>query len=345
MQPWRRKVAIFLILTFSLTSSMSLEACTSMNINYKKAHWSARNFDWMDPRADLVITPHGFLQHAVNLPAQQHPISWRSRYNSVNITMVKGSKPNLGAVVDAINDQGLSAAVLELDKTQYPTIGLQTPAIGSSQLIQYIVDQCATVTCSLALIKKSHVVASVYNNKKVPLHYILNDASGHAAVVEYLNGVETVFSAQQFKTPVLTNTIYSKALSALAGYDYFGGKAPLPGGIHSLARFVRAAAYLKQLQQPQTRWQVISYLLLGLDQAAQPLGTETPTQWTLVRDNSRPELYWRTSRDQRIRWLSLTAIPWQRLHRRRYLSLSIAQSGSVAAVIAPKHAFRKIKSA
>ncbi len=91
----------------------SAMACTAVARSYQGQWFSGRNFDWGDGQAFAVVNPPGVERKALSIAKKYKPLQWKSKYGSVTITMAWQGKPNRAAVLDGINQKGLSVAVLE----------------------------------------------------------------------------------------------------------------------------------------------------------------------------------------------------------------------------------------
>ena len=95
--------------------------------------------------------------------------------------------------------KGLVVELMWLDETIYPKPD-ERPAIGVLQWIQYQLDNCATIEEVIATDKTVRIVS-----KGTPLHYLVADAKGNAATIEFLNGKMVVHKGSELPMAVLTN--------------------------------------------------------------------------------------------------------------------------------------------
>lgn len=285
-----------LILIMLMVVTRPLWACTAVVMHYQHNTLSGRTFDWANGNA-VYWSPKGLKKHALGIGKNQQARQWQSHFSSIEITMLKGKKANTAAVVDGINSQGLSVSVLELDAAHYPKTAKSTAAIGSAQWTAYVLDHFANVNQAVKGMAKVAVVASRYSGAKVPLHYFLVDAQGNRAVIEYTHGKMHVYKGVAMSIPVLTNTIYPQALEAL--------QSSSRGGYHSQARFDRAVDYLEHLPKATSLNQAVSMLFDILADSAEPLGSAYPTTWTMIHNNTKQQIYWRSALNQHIQHLSI----------------------------------------
>lgn len=317
---WRQALCLILCLP-----SWGL-ACTSLGWQSAQGPFFGRNFDWDESEIAVVVNVRGAKHRAQGLAHGQRALTWQARYGSVTLDMWQDGQPNRAAVVDGLNEKGLSAAVLELGGSRYPGRGKQQAALGSAQWVQYVVDHYAFVTEMIAHVKEIPVVASVYQNQSVPLHYVLHDATGDTAVIEYRQAKVRVYHGKTLPLAVLTNTPYPKALALLKS-----AAAPTLSGFDSKARFVRAADFVHQMPAHKTGpvWQQVSHLFVGLSLVAEPAYSAWPTTWQAVRRYQEPTYYLRSLNNQRLRWLSLARLDFNQSAKSQFVRLDQVAQGSL----------------
>ena len=315
----RQFLRVMVVLMTAITAWQA-QACTAIARPYRHDWYSARTFDWSDGRIMMVFNRSGAQHRARGLELGVRPLHWRARYNSMTLDMDNDGKPNTAAVVDGMNQMGLSVAVLELDKAQYPAVMKSRPAIGSSQLAQYWLDRYATVGQVLATLPSLAVTASVYQGQRVPLHYVLDDAGGDHAVVEYLDGRLKIYHGHSCPLDDLTNTDYGSALQQWRQHKHGMLHHQGVSGYSSMARFLRVAYFLRDAVPPSTQKNQVSMLWAGLSLAREPSQSPWPTQWSVVRNNTMKQYCFRSHGFQESRCYELrqvnfsqTAVSFKRL--------------------------------
>jgi choloylglycine hydrolase len=186
-----------------------------------------------------------------------------------------------------MNEAGLAASQMWLDEARYATAD-ERPTIGVVEWIQYVLDTSATVDEALANIRKVRI------ESKVPLHYKLMDAQGHAAVVEFLDGEAVIRSGDSLPLAALANDTYARSLQ-FAG-DVASGKAEATGS-GSLARFTRASL----ARQSPDAGDPITFAFTTLADVAHP----QRTQWSIVYDTARRIVHWRTRENEAVKSVDL----------------------------------------
>ena len=137
--------------------------------------------------------------------------------------------------MDGVNQAGLVVAEMWLDGTSYPAADSRPP-IGELPWMQYQLDNCATVE---EVIRTDAIVR--ISPGSTPLHFLVADRTGDAAVIEFLSGSIVVHRGDALPVRVLTNNTYDDSLANLRQYVGFGGNTPIPSSSGSLSRFARAA--------------------------------------------------------------------------------------------------------
>ncbi len=297
-----------LILLYCLLATATF-ACTAVSLHQGPLVNSGRSMDWPDGRAYMVVSPRGQARHARSLAPGRRPLHWRSKWGSVLITMANAHQPNLATILDGLNEQGLSAALLHLNDAQYPTYSDQSKVLGSTQWVEYVVDHFSSVKQTIQGMKHLPVVTSLYHGNTAPVHFIVTDSSGHSAIFEYTHHQLHIYQNKDKPSSVLTNTDFPVIMHTYQDASLHPKtKQHLISGHGTLARFIRAKDAVSQLPKLTKETQAYSALFGILANSAQPLGSPFPTQWTLVRDNKHPTYYWRKALDQRIKSLSLASL-------------------------------------
>lgn len=165
-----------------------------------------------------------------------------------------------------MNEAGLVIEQMTLRETQYPAAD-ERPAVNELQMIQYLLDTCATITEAVDRMKKVRIAQA-----SAKIHYLLVDNTGNAAVIEYLNGQMVALQGADLTVRALTNSTYTNALRELAqpglvsdtGDDYEKDSlrrfriadrwAQASLGEHAVESAFQG---LKQAARPDTIWRIV----------------------------------------------------------------------------------------
>ncbi len=228
----RATLAFLLILTAS-----AADACTT----FCSRGLFGRNYDFEIGDGMVIVNKRGLSKTA----QRPRPASWTARYGSVTFNQFGRDSATGG-----MNEKGLVVELMWLDGTRYPKADAR-PELGTLEWIQYQVDTAATVQDVLANMKKVRI-----SERGVPLHYLIADASGDVAAIEFLDGQAVVHRGDSLPSPVLANDPYRESVAGARN--------------NSAARFSRAAkgvsgattvdaafALLEEVAQPSTQWSIV----------------------------------------------------------------------------------------
>ena len=94
--------------------------------------------------------------------------------------------------------------------------------MGTLEFIQYLLGRAGTLDEALL------AAAEVRIAGRTPLHFLVADARGRTATVEFLDGRLVVHEGQRLPVRVLTNDTYASSLDHLKRYRSFGGSEATP---------------------------------------------------------------------------------------------------------------------
>lgn len=282
--------------TFALLTAMVLvlvvlpvqsPGCSAFCLKTENHLFLGKNLDWRIGHGFLIINRNGEKKTAFLLSGDT-PLSWVSVYGSITFNQLGKDFP-----LGGMNEKGLVIEELSYSPSRYPPPA-QLPAVNEFQWIQYHLD---TSACVDDIVKK---LASVKISPFLfPLHFILADSSGDAAVIEFLDGRIEVFRKETLPVPVLTNNSYENALKYLELMK--GQKRNRPGidRNESPQRFLRLAEALAGKNQiPEHRLIDRSFELLNSVRQAD-------TQWSIVYDLIHKNVYFTTRNHRTVKSLKL----------------------------------------
>lgn len=300
--------AALLICKFS-----SVTACTNLIYHYKKTTFVARNFDWMNNHVDVVVNPVGMARETLQLKSGERPLKWRAKYGSVTFNMTNSAGKMLAtAVQGGMNQAGLVVSLLEFDGAEFQPLSHDIPNINNTYLTQYWLDRFSTVKQAVAALKHLNVVTTWWHGKSVPIHYVLRDAAGHSAIIDYINGQRHVYLGQTLAYRALTNTSFKRSQQLAETLLNMSTDHVRLAGYGSEARYLRALAFLHRMPSPASRSQAMAYGFAALQDVAEPLGSPWPTQWSVVYDTRHLMLFYRTVNNPHIRQINFKQVPFRR---------------------------------
>lgn len=265
-----------------------------------------RNYDWITD-AGMVCTNLKGLSKTSMKTENGETISWVSQFGSITFNQYGKEFPTGG-----MNEKGLVVELMWLDETVYPTADTR-PAIGVLQWIQYQLDNCSTIDEIIATDKKLRISPT----GTTPLHYLVADANGNAATVEFLNGKMVVHKGSSLSLPVLTNSTYDQSVKSY--------KNSSTSGDNSLERFGKACSMIQQLLTGNNKKPVIDYAFDILTEVAQG----DFTKWSIVYDITNKTIQFKTNRFKQVKMLSFAAFDFNCTATAKVWDMNQAGNGNI----------------
>jgi penicillin V acylase-like amidase (Ntn superfamily) len=182
-----------------------------------------------------------------------------------------------------------------LDGTRYPAADSR-PAMGVLQWLQYQLDNAATVGEVISSDTKIRI-----EENDTPLHYLVADATGNVAAIEFLNGKMTVHKEMELPFPVLTNDTYASSVQTAKPILEKGSGVSLNN--NSLDRFVKACSMVKKFNETNMDVPVTDFAFSMLDKVAQG----SYTKWSIVYDISNKKIHFKTNTNRDIKTIQFSA--------------------------------------
>ncbi|HEY1115662.1 MAG TPA: linear amide C-N hydrolase, partial [Chitinophagaceae bacterium] len=243
-------------------------ACTTFLLSRDGKHYFGRNYDWVTGNGVVLVNARGLQKES--LEAEKGvPLKWVAEFGSVTFNQYGRENPTGG-----MNEKGLVVELMWLQEARYPGTDSR-PALDVLQWIQYQLDCSETVEDVIA----SDRLVRIASSGNAPLHYLVADAQGHAATIEFLDGRMVVHQGADLPYPVLTNTPYSEALKRTAPARQLSSHSFTD---NSLGRFATACAMVSGFKDPATTDAPVDYAFSILGKVAQG----DYTKWSIVYDIS-----------------------------------------------------------
>ena len=307
MTTLRNRLSTLLIIVVLLP--VSLYACTTFCLEDAGQPIFGRNYDWMVDDALVIVNKSGVTKTAAFVDV---PAVWTSEYGSVTFNQYGRELPNGG-----MNEVELVVEVMWLAEAIYAPPD-ERPAISELQWVQYQLDNYSTVTEVLASDENIRI-----DEGSKPLHFLVCDASGDCAVIEFLDGVMVAHYGDDLPYSALTNSTYDDSMAFAEGY--LAGCGELPIGDGSLERFTRACD-LSTRFDGATPVPAVEYAYDILNNVAQEDGS---TMWSVVYDYADSRIYFKTSRVPGIRYFDASAFDYSAATPVRILDMNADFSGDV----------------
>lgn len=272
---------------------------------------TARSMDWKsDIVSNLWVLPRGMERSG---QAGPNSLRWTSRYGSVITSGYDIS------TTDGVNEAGLSANLLWLVESQYPSFDAGSkPGLTIAAWAQYVLDNFATVGEAVAALEKQPFTIVSDNvpgeNRLTTLHLSMSDASGDSAIVEYIGGRQVIHHSRRYQ--VMTNSpIFEQQLALNAYWKQIGGTTMLPGTNRAADRFVRASFYVDAIPKDQDPNKALASVFSVIRNVSVPYGLNTPqepnissTRWRTVFDHQRKLYFFESALTPNTFWVDLKAL-------------------------------------
>ncbi len=219
---------------------------------------------------------------------QTNPVSWISRYGSMTINQYGREFP-----LGGLNEAGLVIECMWLRYTEYPHADSRGE-LTELQWIQYQLDTAASV----AEVISSDTRVRIGGRSTQPLHFLISDAGGDCAAVEFLGGGMVVHSGTKLPLPALTNNTYAYSRSFFE--EVAGDETSLcfRQSDYSLKRFHWAAQGV-QSWDAETCGPPVEYAYKILDKVS-----TDRTMFSIVYDVKQRRIYFKTQSRPEVRYLN-----------------------------------------
>ncbi len=302
----RRHIITLASLGVALLVTTPVLSCTTVCLLEREKAVVAYNYDF-HPSEGLVLVNKRGTKKISSLRPQG--ATWAATYGSVTFNQFGRDNPMTG-----LNEKGLMVSQMWLDETRYPPADTR-PVIGILEWIQYNLDSHARVAEVLTNAE------TVRPTSRTPIHYLVADATGDVAALEFLDGKLVVHRGAAMPIRALTNSTYADSVTA---FEKAKSKGEVPTSVSSLDRFVRAAMLAGGGNaDPIARGFEI------LASVAQP----DFTRWSVVHDLGAREVYFRTEGNRAIRRLGLAGLDFSCGTPVKMLEVTAGGAGDVSAAL------------
>ena len=259
-------------------------ACSSIAFANRGQYILGGNYDLPDPGM-VFILKRGLVKTGFNPSTTGVYAEWTAKYASVVFSLLGYQHAWAG-----MNEAGLAFSTMRLELTVNPEPDHRPPL--DWLWPQYLLDTCETVE-EIALIEPQVRIFTVD-------HFLVADRFGSVAVIEFLDGRMVVHTGDELCAKVLTNSIYTRSC------DFWESMQPdgdyLSGGI-SLDRFCLGADLVSSFPGATTDGSIV----FAFDALREMYRGRwrAQTNWSIVFDVTNLRAYFRTMRNQEIRWVDL----------------------------------------
>jgi len=283
-----KTVSVLLLLLVSFAG-----ACSTFLLAGDEELVFGRKYDFGIGYGLLIVNKAGVAKTAFMLVEDKPAAQWVSLYGSLTFNQFGREFP-----VGGINEVGLVVEEMSLPETSYPKPD-DRPALLELQWIQYQLDTAATVEEVLA----SDEVIRISQNSYEPIHFLIADATGDCATIEFLEGEMVVHRGDELPYPVLTNSLYDASLADLTE------RKDAPEGSGSLERFCRASEMIKSYSPCPccgSEDNITRYAFSILDNVS--FGELSYwEQWSIVYDIPNRQIHYKTFPNPELRSVKLSS--------------------------------------
>jgi choloylglycine hydrolase len=314
----------------------SASACTGIRVRPQDGSViSARTLEFgTDLHSMLIVVPRN-LQYVGTAPGGKPGLKWSTRFGIVGTNAL-----GLPHICDGLNEKGLGMGLFyfpEYAGYQPATVETADKTLAPWELTTYLLGACGTVDEAIHAAREVRVVSvalAQFGSECPPVHYVLHDATGRCAVLEYVGGELHVYdnplgvftNAPTFEWHLTNlrnylNLLVDSAPPAdfnglrLTPFGQGDGMHGLPGDFTPPSRFVRAVAFTQSAVPVATAPDGVRQAFHLLNQFDIPKGlnrekqqgqtTIEYTSWTSASDLTNRRFYFHTYDDRQVRMVDL----------------------------------------
>ena len=259
---------------------------TVFGSNYDDSYWD---------EGLVLVNKRGVVKTSLLAGTTGAHARWVSRYASVTFNLV-----GFGYAWAWMNERGLAISTMSLRVTRHPDADARPP-LDSGEWMQFLLDTCATIEEVIATDAAVRILTVD--------HYLVADAHGNAAAVEFLSGRMVVHTGTDMPAQVLTNSTYESSLGTWLEYRR-ASNTNYWGLDRSLHRFCLAADRADAFE-PCDDATAVAYAFETLQRIAGERFGGGTSQWSIVFDTPNARVAFRTVRHPEIRFVDLARFdPW-----------------------------------
>jgi penicillin V acylase-like amidase (Ntn superfamily) len=259
-----------------------IAACTTFCINKNGQIIFGRNYDWITGEGIVNTNQRGLFKTSMKV-GNNPTASWVSKYGSITFNQYGKEFPTGG-----MNEKGLVVELMWLDGTKYPATD-ERPAVGILQWIQYQLDNAATTAEVIASDGQLRI-----SERATPIHFLVADAGGNVATIEFLDGKMVVHKDESLPFPVLTNDTYESSVRVAKPLV---NQTNIDLQNNSLERFAKACSMVKKFNESGTSMPITDFAFSILDKVAQG----SFTKWSIVYDITNRKIHFKTEANKEIK--------------------------------------------
>ena len=195
---------LFVCLLLVCSLNDSADACTSFCMDTPDGPIFGYNLDLFITADGLIfINQRGMAKTGFDAGKTGQVAQWVSKYGSVTFNLAGREW-----AVTGMNEAGLVLSAMELLASEFPERD-ERPPLPIGPWAQYVLDTCGTVEEAVKVDAKVRI-----EDPGPPVHYLIADAEGHCAAIEWLDGEYTCYVGEDLPIKAMSNMPYGRALAA-----------------------------------------------------------------------------------------------------------------------------------
>jgi penicillin V acylase-like amidase (Ntn superfamily) len=310
-------IAVFCCLLFGAPPGGAVRACTSFCMDTPDGPVFGANLDLFIPGDGLVfVNQRGIAKEGYAAGTTGETAMWVSKYGSVTFNLAGREFAFSG-----MNETGLVVSSMELRAGKYPKPD-ERPPVGNGTWVQYVLDTCGDIEDVVRAISLVRI-----EDEGAPNHYLVADADGACAAVEWLNGRRVCYVGERAPVKAMTNMRYARALAARerGGPRWWWSN---PG--RSAERFAAAAAR-SESYDPDSDPNAVNYAFETLTRVV----GAPHTKWSIVYDVAKREIWYRSAASPAVKHVSLGSFDFSCEAPLLMLDVNAALDGDVGGFFKP----------
>ncbi len=306
-------------LLFFAAMDGAAHACTSFCLDTPNGPVFATNLDSFFPGdGHIFVNRRGIAKENTRKSMNGEPFKWAAKYGSVTFNLAGREY-----VWSGMNERGLALCGLELRASQLPEPD-ERPPFDNGLWAQYILDTCGSVQEAIQAARRTRLVC---DGDTAPTHFLIADAAGECAAIEYHDGRLVVYGGEKLPVKAMTNMPYARTVEAYlrGGPRWWWSN---PG--RSAERFADAAQKMRTYDADQNP-DAMTYALETLAHVV----SMPNTRWSVVYDLTKREIRFGSVVNPPAKTFSLTAFDLSCEAPLLMLDINAAPQGNVERAFVP----------
>ncbi|MDA3943648.1 MAG: linear amide C-N hydrolase [Bacteroidetes bacterium] len=277
-----------LLSTLLLLPFLAVFPCTTFVYSTAEGQlFFGRNFDFPAGMGHIEINKANTIKSSM-APEGEAVFSWVSRFGSISFNQIGREFPYGG-----MNEAGLIIEQMWHQEAKYPEKDSRA-ALSELQWIQYQLDMAESVEDII----DSDRLVRIADASIATLHFLVADASGTVATIEFFEGEMVVHKGENLPYKVLANCSYEVSVDFVGKKQEDNNAAFSPWVENSSGRFATAASLLDKMPAEESA-------VDGSFNVLQAVAQKGQTQWSIVYDQANRCIFFRTMANDKLREIKL----------------------------------------